>query len=187
MSPILGVVASGFRAASGSYESIATVLSNGTSMDVAFSAIPSTYKHLQLRITALGTAAAGGFPTSLNYFRLNGDSSASYHVQMLYGQGSGAAVNSYNTSTGNFLYLPGANNSIYASAVIDIFDYANANKKTVMRSLCGCGPETGGGLFYTSMLYDKTDVVNSIALQGDPTYNSNWATGSVFALYGIKG
>ena len=187
MSPILGILASGYRAPSGSFESIATAYGTGSSRDISFSSIPSTYSHLQLRIVALGTAGAGGYPTSLTYFRLNSDSTASYNIQMIYGQGSGSAVATNSTNTGDFLYLPGSNSSIYSTSVIDIFDYANPNKKTVLRSLSGCDTGTGGGLYYTSMLWNKTDIVDSITLQGDPTYNGNWTTGSVFALYGIKG
>lgn len=188
MSPILGIIASQnySRVAPNSYESIATYNGNGTTGTVTFSSIPSTYKHLQLRITARGDAGAGGYPTSLNYFRLNSDSSASYRWHALYGDGS-TATGGTGTNNGDFLYLPGGNSSFFASAVIDILDYTDTNKTKVLRSLNGTDRNGSGYVFFNSMLWNNTAAITNISLQSDPTYGGNWVTGSTFALYGIKG
>lgn len=188
MSPILGIWASAQQGASlaNSYESIATVNGNGSSSTVTFSSIPNTYKHLQLRITARGDAGAGGYPTSLAYFRLNNDSGGNYRVHSLNGNGSSASAFS-NTNSGDFIYLPGGNSSFFASGIIDILDYTNTNKTKTLRQLSGSDRNGSGSIYFNSMLWNSTAAVTSISLQGDASFNGNWVTGSTFALYGIKG
>jgi hypothetical protein len=191
--PILGVIASSkatTTAGGPSYESIATLNGTGASTTITFNSIPSTYKHLQLRIFAIGSAAAGGWPTSLNYFRLNSDSGANYRVINMYGNAtSGVLSNGATaTNTGDFLYLPGQSGQQATPAIIDIFDYADPNKLTSLRQISGgWNSSSTGGLYLSGMLWNNTSTVTTISLQGDPTYNGNWQTSSRFALYGIKG
>jgi len=169
-----------------SYESIATINGDGSSGTISFTSIPSTYKHLQLRITALGTSGAGGYPTSLAYFRINSDSGANYKVHSL--NGSGSAASSFNGSNnGDFLYVPGGNTSYYCSAVIDILDYTDTSKVKVLRSLNGSDRNGSGYIFLNSMLWNSTAAINTISLSHDATYGGAFTTGSKFALYGIKG
>lgn len=188
--PILGILASQQPGslATLAYDSIATYTGDGGSTTVTFSSIPSTYKHLQLRITALGTAGAGGYPTSLAYFRINSDSSNSnYKVHMMSGNGSSVSSGSTGNPQADFLYLPGGNSSFPASAIIDFIDYSNTNKYKTIKSLNGSDRNGSGYVWLNSMLWMNTSAISTISLSGDPTYNGNWATGSKFALYGIKG
>jgi hypothetical protein len=190
--PILGVVASSTRQGRGgvaSYESIATANGTGSSGTITFSSIPSTYKHLQLRIYAIGTAGAGGYPTQLSYFRLNSDSGGNYRTLTTYANATTQVLgNGSNTNNADFLYLPGASSGIPSPAIIDIFDYSDTNKLTSLRNISGgWNSSSTGGVFATGMLWNSTATVNTITLVGDPTYNGNWTTNSKFALYGIKG
>jgi hypothetical protein len=171
-----------------SFESIATYTGNAGSTIVTFSSIPSTYKHLQLRITAIGTAGSGGYPTSLAYFKMNSDATTSnYNVHLLRGNGSAASSGGSGNPLGDFLYLPGGDSSFPASAIIDFLDYSNTNKYKTIKSLNGSDRNGSGSVWLNSMLWMSTSAINNISLSGDPTYNGNWATGSKFALYGIKG
>lgn len=191
--PILGIIASQI---SGhltppevlAYDSIATYTGDGTSGTVTFSSIPSTYTHLQLRISALGTAGAGGYPTSLNYFRLNSDSnSANYKVHLMRGDGATTSAGTTGNPQGDFLYLPGGDSSNPAVAIIDILNYASTSQYKTLRSNNGSDRNGSGSIWFNSMLYMSSSAITNISLQGDPTYNGNWASGSKFALYGIKG
>jgi hypothetical protein len=171
-----------------SFESIATYTGNGGSGTVTFSSIPQTYKHLQLRISALGTAGAGGYPTSLNYFRLNSDStSGNYRAHLMRGDGSTTSSGTTGNPQADFLYLPGGDSSFPAVAIIDILNYSTTNQYKTLRSNNGSDRNGSGSIWFNSMLYMSTSAITNISLQGDPTYNGNWATGSKFALYGIKG
>lgn len=192
MSPILGVVASSTRQGRGgspSYESIATANGTGSSGTITFNSIPSGYKHLQLRIFAIGNAGAGGWPTQLASFRLNSDSGANYRVLQTYANATTLVIgNGSNTNNADFLYMPGASGQQLTPAIIDIFDYSDPNKLTTLRNISGgWNSSSTGGLFCTGMLWNNTTTVNTITLVSDPTYIGNWTTNSKFALYGIKG
>ena len=87
MSPILGIYASQISghlwAPSGAYDSIATATGTGSSGIINFTSIPSTYTHLQLRVSALPSSVDqmvcrvgnGSIDTGSNYARhtLNGN------------------------------------------------------------------------------------------------------------------
>ena len=67
MSPILGIYASSQQASKlGNFYSIATVLGNGSSSTITFSSIPSTYTHLQLRISTVTSSSGTGFVIRMN-------------------------------------------------------------------------------------------------------------------------
>jgi hypothetical protein len=179
--------------ATSSYESIATALGTGSSGTITFSSIPATFKHLQLRIMAQGNGP-GGYPTSLASFRLNGDTGSNYATHNMIVDNTVTttqAGNSYPTSTaGDFFYLPGADSSFYGNVIIDILDYANTNKKKVLRNIAGSdrnGSAAKGRVAMNSMMWNSTAAINSITIVGDSTYHGNWSTDSSFALYGIKG
>jgi hypothetical protein len=72
-----------------------------------------------------------------------------------------------------------------AVAVIDILDYANTSKYKTTRTLAGNDQNGAGLVGLYSGLYMSTSAISSIEF----TINGsgNFATGSNFALYGIKG
>lgn len=177
-----------------SYESIATITSSGSTSTITFSSIPSTYKHLQLRIIARGTGT-GGYYTSVPV-TFNGDTTAgNYYNHSLGGNGSGT-VTPYASgyATNSLINIPnGANTAnAFAGAVIDILDYKSTTKNKTIRSLNGCdlnssaGFPYSGAIFLASMLWNSTSAINSITFTADATYSVNFASGSSFALYGVK-
>ena len=196
MSPILGIIASQ------NYSRVAPdtgamfplgmvqVTSSGVST-ITFSSIPSTYKHLQLRILARGTSGSGGYYTALP-ITLNGDiTSGNYYNHALYGSGSTAsALANSGYAENNLMSIPGGTNTAnaFAAGIIDILDYTSTSKNKTLRSLNGGDFNGSGGVFLASMLWRKTpEAITSITLTADATYTTNFANGSSFALYGIKG
>lgn len=165
-----------------SYESIASWSSSGTT--VTFSSIPSTYKHLQVRFLAdLDTA------DRVLRMRINGVSTTgTYAKHGLEGNGSGSAsaygVDSSSATWLDVGYVVSAGHNP-AVAVIDILDYANTNKYKTTRTLAGNDQNGAGLIGVYSGLYMSTSAISSIEF----TINGsgNFATGSSFALYGIKG
>ena len=178
----------------GSYDSIATVTPSGSSGTVTFSSIPQTYTHLQLRIIARGTGT-GGYYTSVPV-TFNADTTAgNYYNHYLLGNGAAAssgAASGY--ATNNLIPVPNAANtaSAYAAGIIDILDYTSTNKYKTVRSLTGAdlnssaGFPYSGSIFLSSMLWSSTSAITSITFTADSTYSVNFATGSSFALYGVK-
>lgn len=182
--PILGILASSIQGSKGTaYESIATVNPSGTS--VTFSSIPSTYKHLQVRIisrTTRNDASVDGI-----YLRMNGDTGGNYSYHLL--QGNGSAASGYSgTNAGNIVAaFNGADAqtgaSIFNGAVFDILDYANTNKYKTTRSLFGYDANGSGTITFGSANWRSTSAITSLTFLAEGTFVSN----SSFALYGIKG
>ena len=179
----------------GSYDSIATVTPSGSSGTVTFSSIPQTYTHLQLRIIARGTGT-GGYYTSVP-ITLNGDTTTgNYYNHTLGGNGASTVVPSGSGyATNSLINIPNSANtaSVFAAGIIDILDYTSTTKNKTLRSLTGAdlnntsGFPYSGAIFLSSMLWSKTpEAITSITFTADSTYSVNFATGSSFALYGVK-
>jgi hypothetical protein len=169
----------------GSYESIATVTSSGSTGTVTFSSIPSTYKALQLRLMV-----RCGRASTVDQLRLqlNGDTGTNYTRHLLIGSGATATASGTTAATSiNLLNIPAATEGadIFGTAIIDIQDYQSTSKNTTIRYVNGQDTNGGGNIYLGSGLWVNTAAVTSIYLE--PLNVANFASGSVFSLYGIKG
>lgn len=172
------------------YESIATVSLSSAQASVTFSSIPSTYKHLQVRMISRDSNA----DTNINslYMNFNGVTGTSYSWHKIEALGTGTPNANGIASQGN-MWIGGniANNytsGIYAAHITDILDYANTSKYTTMKTFGGFDTNgTGtepGHITLTSGMYMSTDVITSITISKS---GQNQLANSHFALYGIKG
>jgi hypothetical protein len=164
----------------GSYESIATVtVGSGGAANVTFSNIPSTFTHLQLRISAKWEGSAEQISG-----RFNSDSGNNYAYHQIYGTGStvAAGAGTSQNHTQGFGYLYGGSNTQHGVSVIDILDYSNTNKYTTIRSLSGYDENGSGLILFRSGLWMNTAAVSSILLYA----GSDWAENSKIALYGVN-
>lgn len=178
--PIIGIQASSTRQGLvvTSFETIATSISDGSSGTITFSDIPQTYTHLQLR----GYAAATG-TTQLDA-RFNNVSTTSYSHHVLGGYGTGTfgeGEGSRNTMI--FEGLTHETNT-FSAFVIDILDYANTSRNKTTRGMQGFSNDgsvrgsIASNAFYSSAAITRIDLL---------ARSANFRSGSVFALYGIKG
>lgn len=158
----------------GDYESIATVtVGSGGSSSISFSSIPSTYKHLQLRIFGSGATSDG-----LIYF--NGDTTnANYYRHEVYGNGATVSADAFNAP---YYDAGGISSSYPLVEIIDILDYANTNKNKTLRNLWGYDFNGSGRVGLLSIGWTNTSAISSISLS-NRTYNQY----SQIALYGIRG
>lgn len=196
MSPITSTLANGsaygYRtfaaAAAGAYESIATNTLSGTAASVTFSGIPSTYASLQVRILARD-ASTGSATNNLKY-QFNSDTGSNYvGWHYLEGDGTSANAGAYATLTYSALLraIPGSNASntlTYGAVIMDIHDYASTSKYKTVRSIGGHDRNGTGYIELGSSLYMSTTAISSITFNAD---SGNYAAGTTFALYGIKG
>ena len=163
-----------------SFESIATASPSGTNT-VSFTSIPSTYKHLQIRISALTSSGGGSFRGTLN-----GDTtSANYIGHYLDGLGS-SVVTGTNSGVGwmSFgLTYAGLVTTYPNLTIIDIHDYASTTKNKTVRSFSGNDASGSGSIDSVSGLWLSTSAINRVdIITGSGTYQS----GSVVSLYGVK-
>lgn len=165
-----------------SFESIATATPTSGST-VTFSSIPSTYKHLQLRMNIMGVAGSN------IYYRLNGNSSTtSYTWHVLEGDGTSASATAGTTDGFSLLNFNTSKPSTTAPfvSVLDILDYASTTKNKTGRSITGSNINTTSaayGVTLGSGLWINTSAITSITITGSGVF----ATGTSIALYGIKG
>ena len=190
MSPILGIIASqNYSRITGSYESIATTTLGANQTTISFTSIPSTYKHLQIRLLARSTHATFGGVDGV--LRFNSDSGANYswHYLLGYGSGTAASAGTSQTSlnTGIIASGGGSGANIYATSIIDILDYSSTSKNKTTRTMAGLDNNSSSGpdMRFTSGAWYSTSAINSITLTTDPS--RDFIQYSSFALYGIKG
>jgi hypothetical protein len=171
-------------AAQGSFDLISTTLLSTTTSSVTFSSIASTYKHLQLRITARTNDAMdlGGVA-----FRFNSDTGSNYTYHILDGSGSAVSVLAGTSQTSGSIGLVTGNTSTtnsFGIAIADILDYTNTSKNKTVRSLSG-KVTTANDLRLTGSAWLSTSAITSITLID--SIGGSFVSGSRFSLYGIKG
>jgi len=188
---ILGVTASSILKVTSSYESIASATGTGSSGTITFSSIPSTYKHLQIRMIAKNTNTTALSADNVRV-RFNSDSGSNYAAHRLYGEGTSAGALG---STGQtFIVIESASayshSSIpntFGTAIIDIHDYSSTTKNKVLRSISGCNGNTSTidfSIALSSGLWLSTNAITSIDVISQ---TNSFTSTSVFSLYGIKG
>lgn len=160
-----------------SFESIATVTVSGSSTtQVAFTSIPATYTHLQVRAIAKLGASSNGFD-----FRVNNDSNNRYTIHSFMKEGSGRQAATNTSVDKGRIYAIG---EAFGGFIIDFFDYANTNKFKTIRGWGGF--DNNGSNSYVSLnstLYNQTTAISSIQLLVPSSVYEQY---SHFALYGIK-
>jgi hypothetical protein len=169
-----------------SFESIATATSAGSSATLTFSSIPSTYSSLQIRFMSKPAASGGAIR-----MQMNGITTNTYWYHYLIGVGTAAAAGSSGAATNGMfvmdnLYAPVAN--IFGVGIIDIHDYASTTKVKTIRTFSGIDDNTsdnGNEIQLWSGKNGATTAVSSITFAN--TSGQNFASGTVFSLYGIKG
>jgi len=186
MSPIIGIMASqNYPRVTNSYESIATTTLGSASSTITFSSIPSTFKHLQLRILARSSRSQN---SGYAVIQFNSDTGANYSRHSLQGDGASAIGDgSASVSYPTLLLFPGALRSanIFGVGVLDVLDYTNTNKNTTLRVLDGYDSNGAGLIELASGAWYNTNAITSITIT---EFNGqNFTANSQFALYGIKG
>jgi hypothetical protein len=184
----LGLLSQGGGAgAAGSFELISTQVLGSSTSSVTFSSIPSTYKHLQLRIAARATST--GNATAL-FVRCNGVSGTSYSTHNLYaaGGGSGAVYAEGYTGLDAFYRLPIPDDALTANAFgvvfIDFLDYASTVKNKTLRATSGYA---ASGVYNTNLVSGAFNSTNAITSLSFTPAAGQLKTGSRFSLYGIQG
>lgn len=174
-------------AAGGDYELISSTILGSNTAGVTFSSIPSSYKHLQIRFVARNSTS--GTRDELRV-RFNGSTAYNHAYHKLQGDGSNvtsSAVTTTDGMNGGWITGPSETANVFGAGVIDILDYASSSKNKTIRSFSGLNGPSGG--FYVSLnsgfFYANTNAITSIELNTINVYD--FATGSRFSLYGIKG
>lgn len=161
---------------------IATITADGVST-VAFTNIPQTYSHLQIRYSG---RSLNGATTDFTYLRFNNDlTSGNYASHWLAGDGATAFAS--NQTGQNYFYgtiFPGGTSTanLYGSKIIDILNYASTSKTKTLRLLGGFDSNGTGAARLVSGVWLSTAALTSITCSVANAYD---AAGSTLTLYGI--
>jgi hypothetical protein len=172
-----------------SFESIASITLGSSVINNDFTGIPSTYKHLQIRIMGrLDDAGSGAGALRIRVGNSTFDTGSNYARHNLEGDGASAGAQSAVSQTNIAITGTLPENSVTANvngvAIIDIHDYASTTKNKTFRSFSGQDRNGGGNVLLISGLWMSTSAINQIRLYGD---GSGLKAGTVISLYGIKG
>lgn len=152
------------------YEPITTQTLSSNVSSVTFSSIPSTFTDLQIVMEGTNTGSL------IKSIRFNGDTSALYSATVLYGTGSATASARYSFS---YLDVVNATTNRYMT-IVNVMNYAstNVNKTYLSRHSCSAvSAEMVVGLYRSTNAITQIDIIGSA---------NNFASGSVFTLYGVK-
>ena len=176
--PILGIMASqGAITRGSSFESIQTINVTTAVTSVTFTSIPSTYTHLQIRMTTKDNTGLAS-----QSIRINGDSGSNYGWHRLYGEG--ATANSGAGSSDNKI-ITGISDVQFGSGIMDFLDYKNTNKNKTIRSLSGFDNNGTGWVGLWDGVWLNTAAITDIQIMTG-LLSQSWTQYSTFALYGIK-
>lgn len=191
LNSIVALLESGAGGGGGAYESIATVTLASDTATVTFSSIPSTYASLQIRAIAKNSYTTNR-GVSLSRIRFNSDTASNYSYHRLTGDGASAVASGGASQT--YLYCFDTNgygasdNSIFATGILDILDYASTTKNKTLRSFSGVNQNSATAseqsIGLESGLWVSISAINRIDITSG---GGNWKTGTIFSLYGIKG
>ena len=167
----------------GAYDALSTVtVPTGGVASITFAGIPQSYKNLQIRILARGTNASNEIAIVP---QINGVTGSNYTQHGIFADGSSAvAVGSINDNA-VIQRFPGASAtaSIFGAAIVDFVDYANTNKKPVMRALGGVDRNGGGAVGFYSTMIQTNGAITQLVFTPNL---GNFAEYSQFTLYGIR-
>ena len=161
-----------------SYESIQTINVTTPVTSVTFTSIPSTYTHLQIRMTTKDNTGLAS-----QSIRINSDSGANYAWHRTVGTGSGTAASTGLSSQNQAII--GISDAQFGNTIMDILDYKNTNKYKTIKSLSGFDNNGSGWIGQWSGLWINTAAITDIQIMTG-LLSQAWTQYSTFALYGIK-
>ena len=176
------------------YESIATVtVGSGGQSTISFTSIPSTYKHLQLRVFARDSRTPPvGVYNNMQMQVGNGsiDTGTNYTYHTLQGNGSAASADgAANSTSTDYTLIPSvtAQSGVFSALIVDILDYADTNKNKTIRMLNGVenNASATGFINLSSSVWRNTSAITDILFKNSGA--NNFVQYSQFALYGIRG
>ena len=104
------------------------------------------------------------------------------------GDGTSMGANAYPNNT--YMYAPNviaatSTANVFESGIIDIYNYSDTSKYKTIRHFRGWDANGTSDMMILSDSWRSTNAVNSITFSNNGGWN--FATGTHFALYGVKG
>ena len=156
------------------YNPIATTTLSTATASVTFSSISGSYTDLV--VVVAGTKSGTG--SSDISWQANGDTGSNYSQTALYGDGSSAASDRGSNATSARAGRVGASQSV---SILNFQNYSNA---TTYKTCIARGNASSNVVIEQVGLWRNTNAITSLVFTLADT--TNFASGCVFTLYGIK-
>jgi hypothetical protein len=179
-----GTLAASGAAPTGTYELIQTYVLGSAQSSVTFSSLAnyaSTYKHLQIRAVARSTRADVDSAIGVQF----NATTSGYFFHELQGNGSTVSSSASTSQTSMRLGFTTGNSSAanaHGAMVLDVLDAYSTTKNKTFRSLTG-----GTDLNRIRLTSGSLALTNSVTEIKLLDLFANFAIGSRFSIYGIKG
>lgn len=169
------------------FDSISTYTVASTVAEITLSSIPSTYKHLQVRMNVFSNSFGSVF------MRINSDSNASnYQSSGMWGQQNNASGQVSGILSGRPAILPNVGAGQLGTTypyllIIDILDYKDTNKVKTIRSFHGVSTNSthyNDTVGLAGGIWNSTSAINTLMFYLDG--GNDYRVYSKIALYGIK-
>jgi hypothetical protein len=163
---------------------VVSVASAGGFLSAGFNGIPNIYKHLQLRIFH-GSNTSSADSVDIRY---NGDSGSNYTYHGLFGTGVSAGSEASSPRTAAVVpvtAIANTNTNMYATGLVDIFDYADTTKFKTQRVMGGWDVNGNGQAFIGSACWMSAAPITSLEIY--TRTGVGFKQHSRFALFGIRG
>lgn len=155
-----------------------------------FSAIPQTYKHLQVRITGrFNSTASSTYIFSIYLNGYDGVSNSARHSLECDGTSvTSAAGSSVTNIWGGYIAMNNYPTNAFSANIIDILDYSSTTKNKTIREMGGVvsTATSTSKIALHSGFKNTTNAVTSLEISSD-NGSIFWMAGSRLSLYGIKG
>lgn len=159
------------------YEPIATTTLGSAAANIVFNSIPGTYT--DLRIILVGTTSVAA-PILC---RVNSDTGTNYSRTILWGDGTSASSTRYTSNAFfNITLQEDFSTTIPEMVTLDFMSYAGSTFKTMLNTV-SADKNGSGSVRRGVQLWRSTSAITAIELYPNAT---NFATGTVATLYGIK-
>ena len=158
------------------YEPIATTTLGSAAASVTFSSISGSYNDLVLIANLNGSGGNANINVTVN-----SDTGSNYSGTRLTGNGSSASSTRNSSQTAMLIVATGASlNGQWGTFICHFMNYSNTTTyKTAINRFGTAGGETTANV----NLWQSTSAINTIKVE---TTTNNYASGSMFTLYGIK-
>jgi hypothetical protein len=180
--PIIGIIASGISGnltPTSDFYSIQSNVLGSSSSTITFNSVPSTYRHLQLRVWASSSTLNADIYVYLN----NESSSANYQTIYWGSNGSNVPGGAQSATPGAYLGLNATASGYPWAATMNIYDYKNTNawKSMITNSGSDRNDTSTGTLYHHGSIWKNTSAVSRVDVV---VAGATFVAGSVFALYG---
>jgi len=171
----------------GSYDSISsTIVTSASSSSITLSSIPSTYKHLVLRVIAKNDQSGETYWNNLKVtFNTDTNQNNYFSFRVMADGNSTASTANADTSALGSYNGGGQGSNLFSANIFEFLDYTDTNKYKNARCFFGTG--YAGGTYsatgFTTTTWENTAAINSLTLI---TGSGNFAVGTTVSLYGLE-